>query len=515
MALSGLNFDVQSACRCARGWIRWDDSRGRRKTISDVSTYAERYDARVGIMFTLALVCACFTLASTSYLAWFYRLVEFTHAGAADMLSMVGGYAFQALGVGVACVLLRVKARLFGRTSFVAVVAIHFACAAAAIYSSTFAGLVVFGFAMNLLCGILSAYYLLCLVRLVPRERRGVTFGGGYALSVAITWLFSLSQGGAPLGSAASMAVCAALSLLAMGFALVLGNVRKGHATEEPLSSGSASAAIDRQFSDAQADDGSAAKAHAIVALACVTVLLLSLVKNVGFGFPSSDLAEGVSLESSRLVYMVGLIVAGIVADRNRRNAALCCLAALVVPFACLALSNEPIPGTVMWAVNYLFFGFFSVYRVLLLADIAQDAGCDHYVGFGLMFGRVGDALGTAIALVLADSLVVLVVVAAMLFVATVFAFYRLSQQLYVTEPGRGLTKEQAFERYAAAHELSVREREVLRLVLDEHTNAEIAAQLYVTEGTVKFHVRNILKKADCANRVELMAQFAEESSLR
>jgi DNA-binding NarL/FixJ family response regulator len=46
---------------------------------------------------------------------------------------------------------------------------------------------------------------------------------------------------------------------------------------------------------------------------------------------------------------------------------------------------------------------------------------------------------------------------------------------------------------------LSARELQVLQLIVDDDRNPMIAQKLYITEGTVKTHVRNILKKL-CVN---------------
>ena len=50
---------------------------------------------------------------------------------------------------------------------------------------------------------------------------------------------------------------------------------------------------------------------------------------------------------------------------------------------------------------------------------------------------------------------------------------------------------------------LSGRELEVLRLVAAGSTNNEIARRLWVTEQTVKFHLSNIYRKLEVANRTE------------
>ncbi|MGH3141897.1 MAG: LuxR C-terminal-related transcriptional regulator [Gaiellales bacterium] len=53
------------------------------------------------------------------------------------------------------------------------------------------------------------------------------------------------------------------------------------------------------------------------------------------------------------------------------------------------------------------------------------------------------------------------------------------------------------------AGSLTRRELEILRLVAKGHTNAQLARLLWVTEQTVKFHLSNIYRKLNVANRTE------------
>jgi DNA-binding NarL/FixJ family response regulator len=52
-------------------------------------------------------------------------------------------------------------------------------------------------------------------------------------------------------------------------------------------------------------------------------------------------------------------------------------------------------------------------------------------------------------------------------------------------------------------HGLSVRELEVLKLMVEGHSNSEIAAHLYLSRNTVKTHVRGIFNKLGVDHRVQ------------
>lgn len=55
---------------------------------------------------------------------------------------------------------------------------------------------------------------------------------------------------------------------------------------------------------------------------------------------------------------------------------------------------------------------------------------------------------------------------------------------------------------------LTNRELEVLQLMAEGATNAEIARQLVITEGTVKSHVKHVLRKLRAGNRVAAVSRY-------
>ena len=66
-------------------------------------------------------------------------------------------------------------------------------------------------------------------------------------------------------------------------------------------------------------------------------------------------------------------------------------------------------------------------------------------------------------------------------------------------------SQEERLNAFIQKYELSLREIEVLNLIREGASNGEISVKLFISENTVKFHVRNILKKTGCSNRIELL----------
>ena len=55
---------------------------------------------------------------------------------------------------------------------------------------------------------------------------------------------------------------------------------------------------------------------------------------------------------------------------------------------------------------------------------------------------------------------------------------------------------------------LTPREREVIALIVSGQSNNAIAERLVISEGTVKSHVKQILRKLGAVNRSEVIARY-------
>ena len=61
---------------------------------------------------------------------------------------------------------------------------------------------------------------------------------------------------------------------------------------------------------------------------------------------------------------------------------------------------------------------------------------------------------------------------------------------------------------------LSVREQEILHLIAEGHDTTAIAETLYISPHTVKTHKKNILRKSNCNNIIEVLVQCIRQGAI-
>jgi DNA-binding NarL/FixJ family response regulator len=76
-------------------------------------------------------------------------------------------------------------------------------------------------------------------------------------------------------------------------------------------------------------------------------------------------------------------------------------------------------------------------------------------------------------------------------------------RSVYLAGVSRGAAASPSWNRRDRKNDLTRRESEILALVAEGHSNSQLARMLWVTEQTVKFHLSNIYRKLDVANRTE------------
>ncbi len=81
----------------------------------------------------------------------------------------------------------------------------------------------------------------------------------------------------------------------------------------------------------------------------------------------------------------------------------------------------------------------------------------------------------------------------------------------YYSDEIQGIIRESMMDKKRQAKasfeiQLTAREQEILQLICEQHTNAEIAKKLYISSRTVDGHRNNLLQKLNCKNTAGLVA---------
>ncbi|WP_207646561.1 helix-turn-helix domain-containing protein [Pseudobutyrivibrio sp. JW11] len=213
------------------------------------------------------------------------------------------------------------------------------------------------------------------------------------------------------------------------------------------------------------------------------------------------------------MFYTLSLVIAGILNDKSRGLGFILCLVALSFAFALPIMHDNTAGVYVTWVLAYVFIGFISVCRTVIFLDIAKENNKYYLAPIGLFIGRVGEPIGMQFRFWLANNNALLLVVISILFAVTIVLFAIPFAQFY----GVNTRSDEEIDYHGVfidRYQLSSREVQILDELLSGNANKEIAANLYITESTVKFHVKNLMKKTNCKNRNELIKLYNTENRL-
>ena len=271
---------------------------------------------------TVLVIALCFLLTSTGWLSWEYHLLDQMPADRVDLYTMIAGYLLQAAGIGLFAYLAKRKKNVERSVLRLALV-MHMLFIFPAVVSPYPAATLIFGFLMNLACGVIAGCYLYELAKYAPAARRATSFGIAYAASILGSWLLSVLDGGRIYYSEKVLLIC--VFITAAVFALTF----MGRYAEADAEADSEEGPIGRNRKTPD---------RKLILAAALIVLLFSTVNGSAFGFPAADLGSSVKVELSRLFYAAGLMIAGFVSDRSRKIGAICALTALMIPFVIMSL---------------------------------------------------------------------------------------------------------------------------------------------------------------------------------
>ncbi len=149
---------------------------------------------------------------------------------------------------------------------------------------------------------------------------------------------------------------------------------------------------------------------------------------------------------------------------------------------------------------------FISVDRYVMVADLSTDypqlIPC---VGYGLMISRVAEGLTSLLMMAFPISLTLHTIIT-LLFYAPLVIFAIMTDSMKYSSIVQ--LEFQHFIKLCEKYELTTREQEIVKLILENASDDEIANKLFISKPTVRFHISNICKKTKTKSRTETRRLF-------
>ncbi len=352
-----------------------------------------------------------------------------------------------------------------------------------------------------ILFGCTQGCYVFLMTMFCPKEKRSLFFGIAAAIAVIINSLLPYIQNGAFVQSLPALIIyliVGILSCILLAFAL------KKLLPTEIFENESAS-------NDTHSPQQWKAK---VFFTACIFITLSWAIQSLGFFFPyNSSKILGISNESLRITNVFGLLLGAYITNRNKKISAITCLIILATPMLYIILQAEARITLLVFMLSYFFTGVLSVYRFGITSDMSDSVNAKglpmtFLCTFGLIFGRLGEGLGGYMGIILSQNQLILISVTCfVLVIATAFFIFHYLTS-FIPVPQVVQNHEDKMTAFKIKYNISTREMDVLELLIEGKSNAEIADRLYVSENTVRFHVSNILKKTECKGRKEVSSLF-------
>lgn len=454
---------------------------------------------RKKIAFTSILIGILFFLNSSQYLSWFYILGQCNDGNYVDFIGQFLGKIFQALGILLFCgYAYFVKKKPSKIIEFSILIAVNFLLTVVTIIPLFRDGIVVTGLLMNIAIGLLYAWYVTIIVDIIDKNNYGLTFGAGIALSCVFSYILYFFD--KDYSFITSIQCLYLYALISIGATVLYVLTLYSYINTTRLVEQSSTYKVTSPFG----------KNYILIIFSAL--LFASIVNGLGFFQPSSDISSfHISVEAMRLFYTLSLVIAGILNDKSRGLGFILCLVALSFAFALPIMHDNTTGVYVTWVLTYVFIGFISVCRTVIFLDIANENDKYYLAPIGLFIGRAGEPIGMQFRFWLANNNALLLVVISILFAVTIVLFAIPFTQFY----GVNTHSDEEIDYHGVfidRYQLSSREVQILDELLSGNANKEIAANLYITESTVKFHVKNLMKKTNCKNRNELIKLYNTEN---
>lgn len=454
-----------------------------------------------------------FLFNGSAFLSLYHILGQISGIKNISYISVVLAYLVQCLGMALYGMLVKKVPALTNRPAFsCGILALEMLSVSLCMMTNEPGQTIICDLILNFFIGMNSGDYLTALSKYIPYGIRGTVFGTASGIGSVGSWLITLMGPDNFFISRRVLIVYAAIFILNTAVVCLRAYFKAArNETEE-------------KHTESLQDRAPTLKISVLV-LSALIITLFGAVHEMSAYFPLADEVNySNTKEFARAFYAITLVAAGIISDLKRQLGGIICTVLLVMPFVFLALKGYYSNAFVILIISYLVIGFYSVFRAISFADYASEYASYGFITVGgLFFGRLGEAIGFGTSTFFEDNVIALVLVNVLLYIATIVLF---ACQQYLMGPkglvsGAVKTKDEIegeedrtspLEKFSANYGLSAREVEVLEQILAGKSNNEISEALFISGNTVKFHMKNILKKTECANRTELISMYERKN---
>lgn len=325
------------------------------------------------------------------------------------------------------------------------------------------------------------AYHFSLITSNVKKDNRGLMFAFGYGLGAFLTYLISLIPND----------FISSAKLLLILLPLILINIYFIN--------------INDKFSNIKKNDKltflEKKKLFSLIALILVMSLISSFSSNMVAIF---NYSKETGFAYSRIYYAIGLLVAGYFADKNNKVFEIASISSLLFPLITIILFKEQINMLMIANLNYFFIAFFVVYRTLSFMNLSYKNKI-YLSAFGLCICRVIEGTLSLLNNYFEFTYLFLTICIIILVAFMIGIYIYLYSLNFVN-------KEDVFQDFCVKYKLSIQEKKILNLILQDYSNQDIASSLVVSINTVRNHVAHIYKK--CNMKKEKIKEIINQKTI-
>ena len=429
----------------------------------------------------IGLIGICFLYTGSAYMSQFYRLMNFYDDIKVDIITSGYNYLFQALGIFLFILGLNSNKLFNKKSTFIRLLISGSLFMTISQLSNNPLLVVLSGYIFNLYIGIYSAFYINMLSQSCPHEKIGLSFGFAYALGSLGTYLLSLLDNGLFLTSKTITAVYFILISIIISLIIYADEIENKQK-------------FNFDFNDK----------HLLYLILIVVVMTVINVLGSDLYY-SLPVAKDVNWNLIRAFYSSGLIIAGLLIDKNRFIGEVIVVGSLAYPLITTALIGEGMTNTGVLSLSYFFRGFLTVYYISAFIFLSEkDKKYSVVSCLGLLISRLVEAIMSLIIMSSNVPNIIKLIFSSICFIPLLILFSLFQRGQYAMP----ISREKRLATFADKYELTSREMEIVSCLSQGLSDQEIGQKLFISKNTVRFHISNILKKTSSSSRIDIVNLF-------